>query len=312
MPYTTTDDPWAEYLISPRYLAGSSGTGDAGFAPVAHWPHRYMDDGPCQLLVTSPDGRIRIGWFGDDFELWKISAAADAVSAPRWTATFNHVTPAEIVAGLTGALARDYAETDPYDDEARFLNRTSMHWADAVRPLTDAGWTYDGTAERGTVEIVAPDQQAGALIDNRLSDRVDQTVQLWAGPPGWGTRAEATFTARTPSHLIAATAAAMTDPAPVVRERHTVHRTMEHLVTLTPVDPPAPAAPRLPTPLDVRRTAVTQAVERAARIPYTATDLRVRAARNRSTIPTPGRTGSPTRAPEANPPISPPTPSRRR
>ncbi|MFI0942786.1 DUF317 domain-containing protein [Streptomyces sp. NPDC021020] len=311
MPYTTTDDPWAEYLVSPRYLAGSSGTCDAGFAPVAHWPHRSMGDGPCQLLVTSPDGRIRIGWFGDDFELWKICAATDAVSAARWTATFNHVTPAEIVAGLTGALARDYAETDPYD-EARFLTRTSMYWADAVRPLTDAGWTYDGAAERGTVEIVAPDQQAGALIDNRLSDRDDRTVQVWAGPPGWGTRAEATFTSRTPSHLIAATAAAMTDPAPAVRERHTVHRAVEHLVTLTPVRPPASAAPRLPTPLDVRHTAVTRAVERAARGPYTATDLRVRAARNRSTIPTPGRTGSPTRAPEANPPITLPTPSRRR
>ncbi|CAL9439540.1 hypothetical protein SUDANB145_02217 [Streptomyces sp. enrichment culture] len=100
------DDPYQyqEVLVSPMYLAGSNGTGEAGFAPVAQWPHQYLDEGPCQLLVTSPDQRIRIGWFGDDFQLWKISAAEDAFSVPRWTATFNHVTPAEMVAGLTTAL----------------------------------------------------------------------------------------------------------------------------------------------------------------------------------------------------------------
>jgi hypothetical protein len=311
MPDTPSDKLWREYLVSPRYLAGSSGSGDAGFAPVAHWPHHHLDDGPCQLLVTSPDGRIRIGWFGDDFELWKISAAEDAVSAPRWTATFNHVTPAELVAGLTGALARDYAEADPADGDARFLNRPSMYWADTVRPLLDAGWEH-GAAEHGTVEILAPDQQAGVLIDRRLSGWNDQTVELWAGPPGWGTRAEAIFTARTPSHLIAATAAVMADPAPVIRERHAIDRAMEHLVTLTPVHPPAPVAPRAPTPLDVRRTAVAQAVHRAARPPQTAADLRVQAARSRTAIPAPNRASSPGHTPGAGPPPSAPAPAHRR
>lgn len=237
-----------EVLVSPMYLAGSNGTGDAGFAPVAHWPHHYLDEGPCQLVVTSPDQRIRIGWFGDDFELWRISAAAEAVAAPRWTATFNHVTPAEIVAGLTTALAHDYAEADAYDGNGRFLANPSLYWADTVRPLTDAGWRREA-AERGTVEIVAPDGQAGVLIDNRLSGRDDETVTLWAGPPGWGTRAEAVFTARTPSHLIAATAAVMADSAPVIRERHQIDRRMEHLVTLTPVGPTAdPQVSCAPTP----------------------------------------------------------------
>lgn len=122
MPYSPHDEEqWREYRVSPRYLAGSNGSGEVGFAPVAHWPHHHLPEGPCQLVVTSPDGRIRIGWFGDDFELWKITASEDSISAPRWTATFNHVTPAEIVAGLTTALARDYAESDPYDSNARFL-----------------------------------------------------------------------------------------------------------------------------------------------------------------------------------------------
>ncbi|MFI9338916.1 DUF317 domain-containing protein [Streptomyces althioticus] len=139
------------------YLAGSNGTGEAGFAPVAHWPHHYLDEGPCQFLVTSPDQRIRIGWFGDDFELWRISAASKAASATRWTATVNHVTSAEIVAGLTTALAHDYAETDAYDSNGRFLAHPSIHWADAVRPLTDAGWTRGVPGSPGTIEIVAPD-----------------------------------------------------------------------------------------------------------------------------------------------------------
>lgn len=304
---------YQQVRVSPIYLAGSDGTGDAGFAPVAHWPHHYLDEGPCQLLITSPDQRIRIAWFGDDFDLWKITAAEDAVSAPRWTATFNHVTPAEIVAGLTSALAHEYAEADAYDATARFLTSSSPFWRDAIRPLTDAGWTR-GAAERGTVEFSSPDGQAGVLIDNRRSSSGARAVELWAGPPGWGTRAEAVFSAGAPSHLIAATAAAMVDSAPVIRERHQIHPQMEHLVTLTPAAPAAPAAEpsvsRAPTPLDVRRTAVTQAVHRAACAPRTAADLRVMAARSRTA--TSAGAGARSPVPAAVPLLSPSAPRRSR
>ncbi|MGY5079296.1 DUF317 domain-containing protein [Streptomyces nigrescens] len=235
-----------DVFVSPRYLAGSSGFGDPGFAPVAAWPHHHLDDGPCQLVVTSPDHRIRIGWFGDDHDLWKITASEDAASMPRWTATFNQNTPAEIVAGLTTALARDWAE-----DEDPFLARPSIYWPDSIKPLLTAGWTYRA-AERGTVEIIAPDKQAGALIDVRRHGPDDETTTLWAGPPGWGTRAEAHFTAHTPSHLIAATAAALADPAPVPRYKHGLDPQLAALAQLTPVRPPKPAAP---TPLEVRRVA---------------------------------------------------------
>ncbi|MBM9508023.1 DUF317 domain-containing protein [Actinacidiphila acididurans] len=303
MPYNADDEQWREYLVTPRYLAGSDGTGDVGFAPVAHWPHHHLDDGPCQLMVTSPDGRIRIGWFGDDYDLWKITSAEDAVSAPRWTATFNHVTPAEIVAGLTAALARDYANST--DDNHRFLAPPSLYWADAVQPLINVGWTR-AAAERGTVELIAPDRLAGVLIDNRFSGWNDETVTLWAGPPGWGTRAEAVFTTRTPAHLIAATAAVMADPTPVIRERQQIDPRMQHLVTLTLVDPPPPQARRAPTPLDVRRAAVVHAVQRASGDSYT--DVRVRAARIRTALSAenrPDRAGQP---PGAAPSGSVPTP----
>jgi hypothetical protein len=286
MPYDVPAEQWREYFVTPRYLAGSDGTGHAGFAPVAHWPHHYLDHGPCQLLVTSPDNRVRIGWFGDDYELWKIAAADDAASPPRWRVTFNHVTPAEIVAGLTAALARDYAEADPALDTPRFLAVPSPYWRDAARPFLDAGWSFDGAAEPGIAQITAPDGQAGIVIDHRPGTRDDETVELWAGPPGWGTRALAVFTSGTPTHLIAATAAAMLDPAPVTRQRHMLHPRVGHLVTLTPVEPPEPPVPRAPTPLDVRRTAVAQALHRAARAPGSAVSLRVLAARTRTTHPT--------------------------
>lgn len=299
------DDPsrYEEVRVSPMYLAGSSGSGEVGFAPIAHWPHHHLDDGPCQLVVASPDQRIRVGWFGDDFELWKITAAAETVAAPRWTATFNHVTPAEIVAGLTTALARDYAEADPNENNGRFLAKPSIHWTDAVQPLLDAGW--DRKIKYGIVEITAPDGLAGAEIDILRGGLDAKSVMLWAGPPGWGTRAEAVFTARTPSHLIAATAAVMAESAPVIRERHQIQRRLTHLVTLTPVGQVAAASqvPRAPTPLEVRRTAVVQAVHRAAGSPRTPADLRVTAARSRTT----GMPQNPTSA--ASPPgtAAPPT-----
>ncbi|POX43390.1 hypothetical protein C3486_00190 [Streptomyces sp. Ru73] len=275
MPDEPDDEQWAEYRVTPRYLAGSGYTGDPGFEPVAHWPHHSFDDGPCQLLVTSPDHRIKIGWFGDDFDLWHISAAEDPVSPPRWEATFNHAFPPEIVAGLTAALADDW---EP--DTTRFLAPPPMYWADGVRPLLDAGWKH-GAAERGTVEIIAPDQQAGAFIDTRRYGRQDEAVTLWAGPPGWATRAEATFTAGTPAHLIAATAAAMRNPGPVVRERHMLHRGTEHLVQLEPVGVNTRPAPTAPTPLEVKQTAVAAAVQRATHSQERTS--RARAARIRTT-----------------------------
>ncbi|OII67192.1 hypothetical protein BJP39_07175 [Streptomyces sp. CC77] len=115
------------------------------------------------------------------------------------------------------------------------------------------------------------------------------------------------FTARIPAHLIAATAAAMASSAPVIRKRHMIHREVEHLVTLTPVTPAAaPQGSRAPTPLDVRRTAVTEAVRRAARAPRTAADLRVMAAQRRTTSSVRMRSSALAPAAAARPPVASP------
>ncbi|WP_275462253.1 DUF317 domain-containing protein [Streptomyces noursei] len=242
MPDRPTTD--GDVYVSPRYLAGIGSEPDSSFAPVAHWPHHHLDDGPCQLVISSPDYRIKIGWFGDDYDTWKISAAEDAVSEAHWSARINQNTPPEIVHGLTSALANHWDE-----DSETFLKDHSYYWTDAVQPLLDAGWERK-PVRRGLVEIVSPDQLAGASIDVVRYGHDAELVTLWAGPPGWGTRAELVFTARTPKHLIAATAAALVDPTPVVRYTEHLHRSLAQRAHLTPIQPPKPPAP---TPLDVQR-----------------------------------------------------------
>ncbi|WP_043267121.1 DUF317 domain-containing protein [Streptomyces sp. CT34] len=237
-----------DVYVSPRYLAGLGGTGDPSFEPVAHWPHHHMN-GPCQLLITSPDYRIKIGWFGDDFDVWKISAAEDAVSAARWTASFNDNMPPEIVRGLTTALANEWDE-----DSDSFLTDRSYWWPDAVQPLLDAGWESKPLAY-GKLEFLSPDRLAGASIDVVSTGPDAEVVRLWAGPSGWGTRAEAHFTARTPKHLIAATAAGFVDPTPIARFKNDLNPQLAKLAQLTPVQPPKPAAP---TPLDIQRAAAAR------------------------------------------------------
>ncbi|MFG2836095.1 DUF317 domain-containing protein [Streptomyces zaomyceticus] len=119
--------PEGDVYVSPRHLAGADWCGDAGFVPVKHWPTVHLEDGPCQMLITSPDQRIRIGWYGDDFDVYRISASEDASSPTRWSAAFNNEFPAEIVAAFTTALERDW---DARKDQEPFIEtppRTGQH-----------------------------------------------------------------------------------------------------------------------------------------------------------------------------------------
>lgn len=237
-----------DVYVSPRYLAGLGGIGDPSFEPVADWPHHHMD-GDCQLLITSPDHRIKIGWFGDDFDVWKISAAEDAVSASRWTASVSDNMPPEIVRDFIHALAREWDE-----DSEGFLTDRSYYWTDAVQPLLDAGWERKPLAH-GSIEIVSPDQLAGASIDVVTSDPDAEVVTLWAGPERKSVRAHANFTARTPKRLIAAMAASFVAPTPIARYQADLSPRLAQLAQLTPVEPPKPPAP---TPLDVRKAAAAR------------------------------------------------------
>ncbi|MCZ0978692.1 DUF317 domain-containing protein [Streptomyces diastatochromogenes] len=164
--------PEGDVYVSPRYLAGPDWCGDAAFVPVAHWPTFHLEDGPCQTLITSPDQRVRIGWYGDDFNVYKISASEGASCPTLWSACFNDSFPAEIVAGFTAELARHWEarkDNDPFEEAPSYT------WAPLVQPLLDAGWKqqrFPGSVTLGApghssradgpfVEITAPDGTAG-------------------------------------------------------------------------------------------------------------------------------------------------------
>ncbi|MER6500178.1 DUF317 domain-containing protein [Streptomyces sp. NPDC001455] len=219
---------------------------DDSFEPVVNWPHYHLDDGPCQLLITSPDHRIKIAWAGDDYDVWRIGASRNPVSELQWSARINQNTPPELVREFTSALADEWSE-----DSDTFLVARSYRWTDAVQPLLDAGWERKPPS-RGIVEIISPDQLAGASIDVVNTDPHADTYVLWAGPPGWGTRAEAAFTARTPHYLIAAMATAFVDPNPVIRNKARLNPRLAQMAQLTPVPPPRPTPP---TPRDIQRQA---------------------------------------------------------
>lgn len=248
-------DPYTEYRVTPRYLAGSASDGDAGFSPLPpDWPHHYPNH-LGTLVVTSPDRRIQIGWDGDGYLLWRIGAYLGMLGARRWLATANHATPPEIIAGLTSALVRDYDA-----GEEAFLAHPTRPWHDLAEPLFDAGWTRQAD-RHGIIEIVAPDGLAGLSVDPLGHDPDDESFTFWAGPPGWLTRAEITFTALTPDHLVLAMATAMVDPQPVVREWQHIHHAVKDIVHLEKAGPVPHAVP-VPTPRDVRDAAVTAALDR--------------------------------------------------
>ncbi|MDT0615008.1 DUF317 domain-containing protein [Streptomyces lancefieldiae] len=237
-----------DVYVSPRYLAGLGDNIDSSFQPVDTWPH-HRTDGECQLLIASPDHRIRIGWFGDYFDVWKISAAENAVAAPRWTVGISDKMPLEIVRDFIHALASEWDE-----DSESFLTDPSYRWSEAVQPLLDAGWERKPVT-RGVIEIVSPDQLAGASIDVVSCDPDAEVVTLWAGRGRYPLRAEANFTARTPKRLIAAMAASFVAPDPILRYQADLSPELAQFAQLTPVEPPKPPAP---TPLDVQQAAAAR------------------------------------------------------
>ncbi|MGW7517776.1 DUF317 domain-containing protein [Streptomyces sp. NPDC054796] len=225
------DGRGSNVCVTPRYLAGG-GSRDTALAPLAGWPRFRLSVGYCKLLVTSPDHCIRIGWSDAGEDRWRVTAAEDAVSPALWTATFTQHMPSEVVAAVTGVLAREWNT----DDDPLFHPPpvTSSH---GLGPLRAAGWKERGE-DRDIVDLLAPDGQAGAWADPRsqLYRREDETLTLWAGPKGRFTRAEARFTPHVPNHLVAAAAAALADPAPLRRARHTLRHEVAHLVRLEPLE----------------------------------------------------------------------------
>jgi Domain of unknown function (DUF317) len=231
------DDPVQRYHVTPRYLAGATFTSDLALRPLLEvgWPrHR---DGEGNLHLSSPDQRVRIGYLGETSDTaWKIAAFSDSYRDLHWLATFTSSTPDEIVAGFLGAVAEGY-----YDHrDALFCGPGEVDHAYA--PLMEARWGR--LVNERAIEFAAPDGWAALRYQRRLPERAqwpDRWI-AWGGPDGWSSRWHATATPHTPTHLIAATATAMANPAPVVRTAEQIPHNSRHLVQTTPLPPPRTGA----------------------------------------------------------------------
>lgn len=239
-----------DVYVHPRHLAGSTAIGDPGLQPAldAGWQLTHDDDG--NVYLPSPDQRIRIGYLpeGGDDALWKIAAYREQFARPRWAAAFNTSCPTEFVTAFTTGLVASY---DPHGDA--FLRGGLGYYRDpmpVLAPMLEADWIIND--RRTMLKLTSPDGLAGAWYDRRDLDPDNELVSnetrwgMWGGQPrvGW----YAVFSHHTPTALITATAAAITDPAPVLRWHGELTRSVRQHAQITPVRPPAP------TPRDIART----------------------------------------------------------
>ncbi|GHH95450.1 DUF317 domain-containing protein [Streptomyces capillispiralis] len=251
-----------DVFVSPRYLAGSTSTGDLALAPLLDhgWDLQHDDLG--NVYVNAPDRRVRLGYLpeGEDDGLWRINAYKDLFGPPTWGVCFNDRVPTEFVQAFTTALATAY-EQGPDAYLARPVTGIDEHDPFlAVVPLLKQGWEID-RPRWGVFAVQAPDGLAGMEFttgdldpEAELTTR-DARWQLWAGKsidrPVW----YATASTDTPVALLTAVTRCVADPAPLPRWRQDTLSYIEGMAQLTPIVPPQPPAP---TPLDVRRAAVSR------------------------------------------------------
>ncbi|MFI0721937.1 DUF317 domain-containing protein [Streptomyces sp. NPDC021224] len=177
--------PWAEYHVTPRYLAGATSAGDLALRPLLNRGWHLTHDELGNVLVAAPDHTVRPGHLpeGDDDALWKITAYSDPFAMPRWLVTFQDSAATEIVAGFTTALAAAYAEGP---DSYVYYN-SNLAALDVGTSLAAVGWGHSyGTAD---VSFHSPDGMAEVhLRRSRLDHTAEMTghQERWltlAGPP---------------------------------------------------------------------------------------------------------------------------------
>lgn len=238
----TRDDNLRELLASPRYLAGTGIDLDTAIEPLTDAgfiPHRGPDG---EVFLHSPCQRVRAAFLpeSDDYGLWQVTAATMPMHLPVWKAVFDEGIPVEAVTAFTTGLAADYTAEHDGPHGQPFLYApfgATPGWY----PLSQAGWR--STAGTSEASFHAPDGQA-ELTCRR--GPLSYAGEMGPGPYAWhltiGTsrvQTSATFTSGTPTHLIAAFTTALADPAPVIRNRHSLPlRHLSHL-TVRPVEPAA-------------------------------------------------------------------------
>ncbi|GGT26285.1 DUF317 domain-containing protein [Streptomyces purpureus] len=251
MPSHTLD---GDVYVTPLYLAGSTTIGDPAMQPLLDHGFMAQSDELANVYVSSPDQHVRLGFLpeGTDNTLWKIAAHSDPFGPPDWLATFDSNTPTELVTAFTSTLATNYSENPD-----AVLTGPRRQAEDGFRPLEDAGWRR-GNRQLTTL-FTTPDELAGlthkgSALNPHAELRGDQDRWLlWGGHDGYSSRWYATFTTAVPVDLIAATTARLADPAPVLRYETEVPKRNRSAARIRP------AAPPVPTPLDIRRAAAARA-----------------------------------------------------
>ncbi|MCX4751242.1 DUF317 domain-containing protein [Kitasatospora sp. NBC_01287] len=270
-----------EYRIEPRFLAGSTHTGDPGLLPLldAGWALSRDDLG--NVLVTSPDHTVRLGFLpeGERGDLWMITAHADAFAPPEWQVTLDLSAPPEIVGEFTAALAATHSAAP-----SSVLHGDTGGWDMTDHLLDKRGWRLEG--EGATAVFRSPD---GLLaLHKRLGYLRPETemagdAERWTvevGPPGH--RWYATATSNLPDHLLDTLTTAIASPAPV--QRYLRPSELAHLPSQ------ATATPTAPSPLEVAR--IRAATARSTPTPRaSASALAYTTATRSAVLPTPALTG---------------------
>ncbi|MFI7364163.1 DUF317 domain-containing protein [Streptomyces sp. NPDC050149] len=241
------DDPWSRMWCdtTPRHLAGPGDPRHVTQAlRAAGWKNFGDPDFP-HVVLASPDHQHTLvleptpetysSW-------WRISSTPWG----RWHASFGGNTPTEIIAGFTDAILHPPPESE----------------SDIWPALQAAGWTYERD-QRGNEHARHPD---GITTMERsataTSDHFAWTAEV-ALPNGLGGHHRlwhASFNDRTPGHLLAGFAAALTDPAPVSRGRYDV----PHARLVTQVERGA-QGDQLAAAHDARLKAIRTAARKARR-----------------------------------------------
>ncbi|MFF2819404.1 DUF317 domain-containing protein [Kitasatospora cineracea] len=252
-------DKGRDYLIAPRFLADSTGTGDPALVPLLDAGWLLSHDELGNAYVTAPDFTVRLGYLpeGNRSEMWMITAHDDVFAPATWQVLVDLAAPPEIVAELTGALAAAHSASP-----ASVVHGPTGGFDLTDRLLDEHGWQQDGKPALATFRspdgLVTLHRRLGHL---RYDDELTGDLERWTfvvGPPGrqWYAAATSDF----PDQFLDTLATAITNPAPVQR-----HLRRSELAEL-PAQ--ATATPVAPSPLEVAR--MKAATSRSLSVPRTA------------------------------------------
>lgn len=254
------DTSYDDVLVAPRYLAGSAADPSDAFAPLTHHYWHDMHDELGNFYITTMGSQLRVAFVPESSELmpdttalWQIRTRDGWPPREVWSAAFTDFTPPEIIAAVTAEL--DAAITTDQGQEL-YIDRGIAHDEDPARVwevFRAASWKTAGSGFVARAE--SPDELVRvAYRDPRLVGR-DQAWLATVSDPSDGIRPlwEAWFHSATPTRVVRAFAAALTDPTPISRDAHTLAVSCRPYTTPLHPPTPVPQPTAVPTPRELAR-----------------------------------------------------------